>query len=194
MVTESEKMQSGDWYDANFDPELIQKRLAAQDLCFELNQLKPSLEKERSAVMAELFGRTYEGLVLLSPFTCDYGENISFGKSCFVSVNCYFMDGAKVTLGNHVFVGPSTGFYTANHPLDYQRRNAGLEQALPITVGNNVWLGANVNVMPGVTIGDGCVIASGSVVTKDIPANSLAGGVPCRVMKTIEQKEGLTHD
>ncbi|VUX02850.1 Putative acetyltransferase [Streptococcus constellatus] len=187
MASELEKMKRGDWYDANFDQELVQKRMEAQDLCFELNQLKPSREEERAALLKKLMGQDFEGLVLLSPFTCDYGENITFGKNCFVNINCYFMDGAKISLGDNVFVGPSTGFYTANHPLDYKRRNAGLEKALPITVGNNVWFGANVNVMPGVSIGDGCVIASGSVVTQDIPANSLAAGVPCKVLKKIEQ-------
>lgn len=99
------------------------------------------------------------------------------------------MDGANITLGDHVFVGPSTGFYTTHHPLDYTRRNRGLEKASPIKVGNNVWIGANVNIMPGISIGDGCVIASGSVVTRDIPANSLAAGVPCRVIRTIDQEE-----
>ena len=97
------------------------------------------------------------------------------------------MDGAKISLGNNVFVGPSTGFYTANHPLDFERRNIGLEKALPITVGNNVWFGANVNVMPGVTIGDGSVIASGTVVTKSVPNNSLVAGVPGQIVKTIKQ-------
>ena len=187
MTGEQEKMQAGEWYDANFDPELIQKRIEAQDLCFDLNQLRPSLEAERKDVLKKLFGQDFQGLVLLSPFTCDYGSNVSFGKDCFVNINCYFMDGAKISLGNNVFVGPSTGFYTANHPLDFERRNIGLEKALPITVGNNVWFGANVNVMPGVTIGDGSVIASGTVVTKSVPNNSLVAGVPGQIVKTIKQ-------
>ena len=97
------------------------------------------------------------------------------------------MDGGKITLGDHVFVGPSTGFYTAAHPLDVERRNAGLEKALPITVGDNCWFGANVNVMPGVTIGEGCVIGAGSVVTHDIPPYSLAAGVPCKVIKSLKE-------
>lgn len=187
MRSEYEKMMAGEWYDANFDEELIKERRKAQDLCFELNQLKPSRVSERNELLTELLGQEAENLELLSPFTCDYGSNISFGKNCFVNVNCYFMDGAPISLGDNVFVGPFTGFYTANHPLDYKRRNQGLEKAGKITVGNNVWFGANCNIMPGVTIGDGTVIAAGSVVTKDIPANSLAMGVPAKVVKVIDQ-------
>lgn len=187
MPSEKDKMLAGQWYDANYDQELVATRRQAQDLCFALNQLAPSQVEDRQKVLNELLGQEAENLELLSPFTCDYGKNISFGKDCFVNVNCYFMDGGKISLGDNVFVGPFTGLYTASHPLDYQRRNQGLEQALPITIGNNVWLGANVNVMPGVTIGDGAVIAGGSVVSKDIPANVVAAGVPCRVIKTITQ-------
>ena len=91
------------------------------------------------------------------------------------------------TIGDNVFIGPSCVFYTANHPLDYTNRNQGLEKALPIKVGDNCWFGANVSVMPGVTIGAGCVIAAGAVVTKDMPANSLIAGAPAKVIKTIEQ-------
>jgi acetyltransferase-like isoleucine patch superfamily enzyme len=135
-----------------------------------------------------LLGYNPKGLVLLSPFVCDYGKHIIFGEDVFVNINGYFMDGALITVGNHVFIGPYCGFYTATHPLNYEDRNKGLEKALPITVGNNVWFGANVSVMPGVTIGNGCVIGAGSVVTNDIPDNSIAMGVPCKVMKTVKQE------
>ena len=99
------------------------------------------------------------------------------------------MDGASITIGNHVFIGPYCGFYTASHPLDYQSRNQGLEKALPIHVGDNCWFGANVSVMPGVTIGNGCVIAAGSVVTKDVEDNSLVAGVPAQIIKKINQEK-----
>lgn len=193
-MTEKEKMTLGLWYDANYDEILIKERAKAQDLCFELNQLKPSLIEERDIILNKLFNGQFDNLTLLSPFICDYGQNIHFGKNVFVNVNCYFMDGAKITIGDHVFIGPSCGFYTATHPLDYQHRNEGLEKALPIKIGNNVWFGANVLVMPGVTIGDGCVIAAGSVVTKDIETNSLAGGVPCRIMKKINQEKDMENE
>ena len=176
-MTEKEKMKAGLWYDANNDHELIDQRLICQDLCFALNQLKPSDEK-RNEVIENILGYFPDDLVLLSPFTADYGKNIKLGKNVFVNINNYFMDGATIEIGDNVFIGPSCGFYTANHPLDYTNRNQGLEKALPIKIGDNCWFGANVSVMPGVTIGAGCVIAAGAVVTKDMPTNSLIAGVP----------------
>lgn len=184
-MNEKEKMLLGKWYDAT-DQELVKQRLNAKDLCFELNQIKPSNLEKRNSIINKLLGYQPDNLELLSPFTCDYGNNIVLGKNVFINSNCYFMDGAKITVGDNVFIGPSCGFYTANHPLDYQTRNQGIEQALPILIGNNVWLGGNVIVLPGVEIGDGCVIGAGSVVTKDIEANSIATGIPCNVIKKIE--------
>lgn len=184
-MNEREKMLLGKWYDAT-DQELVKQRLNAKDLCFELNQIKPSNLEKRNSIINKLLGYQPDNLELLSPFTCDYGNNIVLGKNVFINSNCYFMDGAKITVGDNVFIGPSCGFYTANHPLDYQTRNQGIEQALPILIGNNVWLGGNVIVLPGVEIGDGCVIGAGSVVTKDIEANSVATGIPCNVIKKIE--------
>ena len=184
-MNEREKMLLGKWYDAT-DQELVKQRLNAKDLCFELNQIRPSNLEKRNSIINKLLGYQPDNLELLSPFTCDYGNNIVLGKNVFINSNCYFMDGAKITVGDNVFIGPSCGFYTANHPLDYQTRNQGIEQALPISIGNNVWLGGNVIVLPGVKIGDGCVIGAGSVVTKDIEANSVATGIPCNVIKKIE--------
>ena len=183
-MNEREKMLLGKWYDAT-DQELVKQRLNAKDLCFELNQIKPSNLEKRNSIINKLLGYQPDNLELLSPFTCDYGNNIVLGKNVFINSNCYFMDGAKITVGDNVFIGPSCGFYTANHPLDYQTRNQGIEHSLPILIGNNVWLGGNVIVLPGVEIGDGCVIGAGSVVTKDIEANSIATGVPCKVIKKI---------
>ena len=166
-MKEKEKMLQGKWYDAT-DQELVKQRLNAKDLCFDLNQIRPSNLEKRNEIINKLLGYQPDNLELLSPFTCDYGNNIILGKNVFINI------------------GPSCGFYTANHPLDYQTRNQGIEQALPISIGNNVWLGGNVIVLPGVKIGDGCVIGAGSVVTKDIKANSVAAGIPCNVIKKIE--------
>lgn len=184
-MTELEKMNAGLWYDANYDQEIVKERYQCFDRCFELNQLKPT-DTKRKEMIEKLLGYYPENLELLSPFYCDYGKNIRFGKNVFVNLNNYFMDGANITIGDNVFIGPYCGFYTASHPLDYQRRNQGFEKALPIKVGNNCWFGANVSVMPGVTIGNGCVIAAGAVVTHDIPENSLVAGIPAKVIKTID--------
>ena len=190
-MTEREKMLQGEWYDANNDKQLLEERTKAMDLCFVLNNLSPSKEEERNSVLRKLLGALPENLVLLSPYTTDYGINTKFGKNVFVNINCYFMDGACITVGDSVFIGPSCGFYTASHPLQYHSRNKGLEKAGPIVIGDNCWFGANVSVMPGVTIGAGCVIGAGSVVTKDVPENSLAAGVPAKVIKSIDQNEDL---
>lgn len=188
-MKESEKMKAGMWYDANNDPELLKKRMQCMDLCFELNHTRPGDEEEINSILARLLGNVPERLVLFPPFQCDYGENIHLGHDVFINHYAYMMDGADITIGDHVFIGPYCGFYTANHPLTYASRNKGLEKALPITVGNNCWFGANVSVMPGVKIGDGCVIAAGAVVAHDIPDHSLAAGIPAKVIKKIEQED-----
>jgi len=187
-MNEREKMLAGDWYDANYDEALLQERVVAQDLCFQYNQLSPKQQKAKEEILKQLLPFVPKNLTLLSPFACDYGSNIFLGEDVFVNINSYFMDGAPITIGNHVFIGPSCGFYTATHPLDYKSRNLGLEKALPIKIGDNCWFGANVSVMPGVTIGSGCVIAAGSVVTKDLPDHCMAAGVPAKVMKFINQE------
>lgn len=189
MMTERDKMLAGDWYDANYDEALVKERMIAQDLCFQYNQLSPLEEEKRMAILKKLLPYVPEGLTLLNSFVCDYGKTIYLGDNVFVNCHSYFMDGAKITVGDNVFIGSFCGFYTATHPLDYTTRNQGLEKALPITIGDNCWFGANVSVMPGVTIGSGCVIAAGSVVTKDVPDNSMVAGVPAKVMKKIQQGE-----
>lgn len=188
-MTEEQKMKAGEWYNANYDKHLLDERTHAMDLCYELNCIRPSDEIQRQQKLEELLGYKPEELAISSPFFCDYGTNIRFGKKVFVNLNCYFMDGAPITIGDYAFIGPSCGFYTANHPLSYRERDQGLEQAKAITIGDHVWLGANVTVLPGVTIGTGCVIAAGSVVTADIPDHSLAGGVPCRVIRKIDPND-----
>ena len=189
-MTEKEKMEKGLWYDANFDQQLVDTRFKAADLVYDYNQTKPSNFDQKNKILKELLG--YEvpnGLTIIQPFTCDYGNRIYLGENVFLNANCYIMDGGTVTLGNNVFVGPYCGFYTANHPLNYSDRNKGLEVALPIKVGDNCWMGANVSIMPGVTIGSGCVIAAGAVVTHDLPDHVLAAGVPAKIIKTINQDE-----
>ncbi len=116
---------------------------------------------------------------------CDYGYNIEIGENFYANHNLIILDGSKVQFGDNVFIAPNCSFYTAGHPLDAERRNKGLEYAKPIKVGNNVWIGGNVIVLPGVTIGDNTVIGAGSVVNKDIPSNVVAVGNPCKVIKQL---------
>lgn len=186
-------VEPGALYDANYDNELIAERTAAKELCFELNNLRPSMVAERDEIVRRLLGRVGKNCCIESPFHCDYGYNIVAGDNFYMNVGCVILDGARVTFGDNVFVAPHCGFYTAGHPLDHERRNAGLEYALPITIGNNVWIGAQVCVLPGMTIGDDSVIGAGSVVTKDIPAGVLAAGNPCRVIREISEADKLRY-
>ncbi|MDD8048252.1 MAG: sugar O-acetyltransferase [Thomasclavelia sp.] len=186
-MDDKEKMKQGMWYDANNNPEIVKDRYNNFDLCFELNQTKPSDMNTKNDILTKIFGYLPDNLEIVTPFICDYGKNIHLGSNVFINCNCYLMDGASISIGSNVFIGPYCGFYTAAHPIEYKKRNQGLEKALPITIKDNCWFGANVSVMPGVTIGSGCVIAAGSVVTKDMPDNSMIAGVPAKVIKEIKQ-------
>ena len=184
-MKEKEKMLLGQIYNANYDKELIEERTKTQDLCFKYNNTIPSNFDERKRILKEILGNTKENFLIEQPFYCDYGYNISLGENFYANHNLVILDPGKVTIGDDVFIGPNCGFYTAGHPAEYEMRNKGLEYAKPITIGNNVWIGGNVCVLPGVTIGDNVVIGAGSVVNKDIPANSLAVGNPCRVVRKL---------
>ncbi|MFT3903310.1 MAG: sugar O-acetyltransferase [Niabella sp.] len=186
MKTEKEKARDGELYDANNDPQLIAERGVCKEWCFAYNNFHPSQKEERKALIREMFGKTGDSFLIEQPFFCDYGYNIEIGENFYANVNCVILDGAKVTFGDNVFIAPGCGFYTAGHPLNPVARNKGLEYAYPITIGNNVWIGAQSVILPGVTIGDNSVIGAGSVVTHDIPAGVVAAGNPCRVIKEID--------
>ena len=152
MESEKAKAKAGKLYDANNDIELVSEREACKEVCYELNSLRPSQKKERESIIRRLFGKTGKSFLIEQPFYCDYGYNIEIGENFYSNVNCVILDGAKVTFGDNVFVAPNCGFYTAGHALDAEQRIQGLEYAYPITIGNNVWIGAQVCVLPGVTI------------------------------------------
>lgn len=139
-------------------------------------------------------GKTGNNLTVESPFLCDYGYNIEVGENFYANYNCVMLDGAKITFGDNVLIAPDCGFYTAGHPIDAAQRNKGLQYDKPISVGDNVWIGGGVKVMPGVTIGNNVVIGGGSVVTKDIPDNVVAVGNPCRVIRKIEEDKKTNFD
>ncbi|MBP2168861.1 acetyltransferase-like isoleucine patch superfamily enzyme [Erwinia toletana] len=192
-MKEMEKAAAGLLYDANYDQDVLRQRDEAKSALYDYNHLHPHKGAERTAIIKSLLGKTGENILVESPFWCDYGYNIEVGENFYANVNLVILDGAKVTIGDNAFIAPNVGLYTAGHPLDAERRNQGLEYAFPITIGNNVWIGAAVSVMPGVTIGDGCVIGAGSVVTKDLPANVLAMGNPCRVVREISEADTLKY-
>lgn len=188
-MTEREKMLAGLLYDANYNEDLLREQEVCQEQCFAYNQLRPSQHEEQTVLMKKLLGKTKSRFVIVAPFWCDYGCNIEIGENFYANRNCVILDNAKVTFGDNVFIAPNCGFYTAGHPLDVEQRNQGLEFAYPITVGDNVWIGAGVNVLPGVTIGSGTVIGAGSVVSRDIPSGVVAVGNPCRVLRRITEED-----
>ncbi len=148
-MTEKEKMQKQMLYDANNDRDLLDERAKAKDLCHDFNQLRPSDAEGQQKLMRQLLGKTKGAFCIVAPFWCDYGYNIEIGENFFANHNTVILDGAKVRFGDNVFIAPDCGFHTAGHPIDFERRNQGLEYAYPITIGDNVWIGAGVQVMPG---------------------------------------------
>lgn len=190
-MTEQEKCAAGLWYDANNDDELCAKRMRAKELYCELNQLPATKTEERARLFAELFPHVAASAEIHSPVYTDYGSGCYIGEHTFINLGAYLMDGAPITIGSWCFIGPNLGAYTAQHPLLPNERNQGLERALPITIGDNCWLGGDVKIMPGVTIGAGSVIGAGSIVTKDIPAGVVAMGSPCRVVRKITEADSI---
>ena len=188
-MTEKEKRALGVLYDANYDEALMEELNRCTDLCHEYNKLKPSDREGQRALLEKILGRMGENVIINPPFWCDYGYNVLVGNDFFANRNVQILDGAPVTFGDHVFIAPNVLFTPAEHAIDAEQRNRGLEVAFPITVGNNVWIGGNVTVLGGVTIGDNSIIGAGSVVTRDIPPNVIAVGVPCRVMREITEAD-----
>ena len=183
MKSEKDKMLAGELYDP-LDPELEAGRLKARELCRRLNASREEEKAERRELLDELFGAATDAW-MQPPFYCDYGSNISLGRKVFFNFNCVVLDVAPVTIGNHVLFGPAVQVYTAMHPMDAAERRAGLESGLPISVGDDVWIGGGAIICPGVNIGARSIIGAGSVVTKDIPDDVFAAGNPCRVIRRL---------
>ena len=182
MPTEREKMLAGDEYVAT-DPELVAASERSRRLVHAYNA-ELDLDR-REALLRELLGSVGERVTICSPFACDYGSNIEIGSGSFMNVGGTILDCARVTIGDDVQMGPSVQLLTPDHPRDPVRRRSGVESANPITIGDNVWLGGGVIVLGGVTIGANTIIGAGSVVTRDVPADVVAVGNPCRVVRPL---------
>jgi maltose O-acetyltransferase len=182
--SEKQKMLAGELYRAT-DPELTADHLKAQALLEWFNATRATEAKQRSTLLSKLFASFGTGSVIKPSFRCDYGTNITVGRNFFANYDCVFLDCNRITIGDDVQIGPSVQIYTAQHPTDPETRRSGLEFALPVTIGDNVWIGGGSIVCPGVTIGDHTVIGAGSVVVRDLPPRVIAVGNPCRVVREI---------
>ena len=184
-MTEKEKMLSGRIYSA-VDRELLAELGEVREVIHRYNSLAPSLLEERLSILKSLLGSIGdEGIIINQPFFCDYGKQIRVGKRFFANFHFTVLDEAPVTIGDDCFIGPNVSIYTACHSTDPVERNSRREWAEPVTIGDNVWIGGSVTILPGVSIGDNVTIGAGSVVTHDIPADVVAAGNPCRVIRKL---------
>lgn len=198
-MTEKEKMLAGELYDYG-DAELLALWHRAKDLARDYNLTNSSDTKRKSELLNELLGKVGNQLWITPPFHVDYGCNIYFGNNCEVNMNCTFLDDNKIIIGDNVLIAPNVQIYTAYHPTHYLDRftisenetfNFCKTQTAPVIIGKNVWIGGGTIILPGVTIGDNTVIGAGSVVTKDIPADTIAYSNPCKVHKANERSKSI---
>lgn len=185
MKTEYEKMRSQELYYFS-DPEIHASLVHAKKVCARLRSMTIYDEDYRQ-VIEELIPGVPQSTTICPPFHCDHGTGIILGENVFMNYDCIMLDGGYIRIGKHTLIGPHCQFYTPQHPMDYVERREEKETAYPITIGEDCWLGGNVVVCPGVTIGNRCIIAAGSVVTKDIPDDSLAAGVPAVVKRSLKK-------
>lgn len=185
MKTEKEKMLIGELYNAG-DAELVKDRLNARRLTRLYNQSLETDNNKRTELLKELFGSTSENLYIEPTFHCDYGYNIHVGENFYANFDCVFLDVCEIRIGANCFIAPGVHIYTATHPLDPIERISGAEYGKPVSIGDNVWIGGRAVINPGVNIGNNVVIASGAVVTKDVPDNVVVAGNPAKVIKLIE--------
>ncbi|WP_436134206.1 sugar O-acetyltransferase [Acidovorax sp. LjRoot129] len=185
MTSEKSKMIAGELYNAN-DPELTADRMRARALCHGINHTPSDAADEIAALIAQLVPAAPANVQITPPFYCDYGYNITLGEGAYFNFNCVVLDVAPVRIGARTLMGPGVQIYTASHPMSPEERAKGLELGVPITIGDDVWIGGGAIICPGVTIGDGAVIGAGSVVTRDVPARVFAAGNPCRVVKPLD--------
>lgn len=187
-MNQKERMLAGLPYKAWLDG-LREERMENKLKIHEYNLTRPDDKKKMKEMIKNILGKTGEDVCVEQPFRCDYGKNIEVGNNFFANYNCVILDVTKVTIGKNVMFAPNVSIYTAGHPIHPESRNSGYEYGIPVTIGDNVWVGGSVVINPGVKIGNNVVIGSGSVVTKDIPDNVIAVGNPCRVIREITEED-----
>ena len=187
-MTQKERMLAGLPYKAWLDG-LSEERAECKELIYDYNNLRPSERERKFELIKKILGKTGDYVNIEAPFHCDYGKNIEVGEEFLANYNFTVLDVAKVTIGDYAQIAPNVSIYTAGHPLHPESRNSGYEYGIPVTIGNNVWIGGNTVILPGVTIGDNVVIGAGSVVTKDIPDNMIAAGNPCKIIREITEMD-----
>lgn len=188
-MTEQEKAETGFLYNPNTTSEMAEYRFKIQDTIYEYNRLRPSQVKKRRDFLAKIFGKIGAKCNILPPFKCDYGFRIEVGENFFANYNFIVLDGNYVRIGDNVWIAPNVSIYAAGHPLDVTDRINGWEYAFPVMIGNNVWIGGSSTIIGGVTIGDNVVVAAGSVVIRDVPANTLVAGNPARVIRKLTKAD-----
>ncbi len=187
-MNQRERMLAGLPYKAWLDG-LGEERFACKQKIYDFNNLSPNLNESATLMLKDILGKTGENICIEAPFHCDYGWNIEVGENFFANYNLTILDVAKVTIGKNVQIAPNVSIYTAGHPIHPDTRNTGYEYGIPISIGDNVWIGGNVVILPGVKIGDNVVIGAGSVVTKDIPDHVIAMGNPCKIVREITEED-----
>ena len=169
---------------------LNEERMECKKKLYRYNNMEPELQAEREKLLREILGKTKEGyLCIESPFHCDYGYNIFVGEDFFMNFDCVFLDAAPIRIGAHCMIGPKTCIYAIGHPLDAESRRKKIGIPKPVTIGDNVWIGGGVTILPGVTIGDNTVVAAASVVTKSFPGNVVVAGNPARIIRELSNRE-----
>lgn len=184
FLNELEKLDAGQPY-YFLDDKVAARKANAAKLCQEFNEIPATEPEKQTEKIKQIFGKTGTRVSVQATFNCDNGKNISVGEDFLSNYNLTILDIAPVTIGSHVMIGPNVDIYTVNHPLDALSRRKYMAQGFPVTIGNDVWIGGKVSIMPGVTIGSNVIIAAGAVVTKDVPDNSLIGGVPAKVIRKL---------
>lgn len=183
-----ERMLAGLPYRA-WEDGLPAERMENKRRIYRFNNLAPDDQEEAKVLLAEILGKCGEYIHVEQPFHCDYGKHIEVGENFFANYNLTILDVAKVKIGDNVQFAPNVSLYTAGHPIHPVSRNSGYEYGIEITIGDNVWLGGNVVVLPGVHIGNNVVVGAGSVVTKDLPDNVIAAGNPAKIIREITDED-----